>query len=208
MTMDIAKIRRDALGLWLRGLRLPLTAAEAVLKRGENTASWPPALSFEKVEALVKEKVGNVVHDDTLLAMARLQRTEVAQREEALAKRADADAARTESLHRAEAKASDVERQRQQSERAADERQQRLDEERRQADQRVTQKAARKKAATHTQAAARRRAADTAATKAESDRLRKEAATLRAKEQAVAAQGDALELGRKVQAKKAVRRAG
>ena len=207
MTMDIAKLRRDTLALWLQGLRLPLTAAEAILRPGEDTASWPPAIAFEKIEAAVKEAVGNVVRDDTLVAMARLQRAEVSQREEALTKRADAEATRAEARGTAEAKAADVERQREQTERAADERGQRIDEERRTAEQQVAQKAARKRSATRKQAAARKAAVETAATKAESDRLRKEAATLRAKKRAVAAQGEVRKLDRKVQAKKAVRRA-
>jgi hypothetical protein len=208
MTMDTAKIRRDALALWLQGLRLPLTAAEAVLKRGEDTASWPPAIAFEKVEATVKDAVGNLMRDDTLVGMARLQRVEVAQREQALSKRAEAEATRAEARRTAAAKAADVERQREQADRAADEREQRLDEERRRADQQVAQKAARKKAATRKQAAARKEAVDKAATKAEADRLRKEADSLRAKKQAVAAQGKVLELDREVQAKKGARRAG
>ncbi len=206
--MDIAQIRRDALVLWLQGLRLPLTAAEAVLKRGDDTANWPPAIAFEKVEAAVKEAVGNVVRDDILLDMARLQRAEAAQRLEGIAKRADAEATRAEARRTAEAKAADLDRQREQAERTAHGRQQRLAEERRQAEQQVAQKAARKKAATRTQAAARKRAVEKAATKAEADRLRKEADSLRAKKQAVDAEGKVHQLDRKVQAKKAARRAG
>ena len=192
MTMDTAKIRRDALALWLQGLRLPLTAAETVLKRGEDTASWPPAIAFEKVEAAVREAVGNLVHDDILVGMARLQRAEVAQR---LAGPRQASRRRShgaEARRTAEAKAADLERQREQAERAADEREQRLDEERRQAEQQVAQKAARKKAATRKQAAARKEAVNNAATKAEADRLRKEANALRAKKQAVDAKGKVL----------------
>jgi hypothetical protein len=208
MTMDIAKVRRDTLALWLQGLRLPLTAAETVLKRGEGSASWPPAIAFEKVAAAVKEAVGTVLRDETLIGMARLQRAEVTQREVALAKRADAEATRAEARRTAEEKAADVERQRQRAEQAADEREQRLDEERQQAERQVAQKAARKKAATRKRTTARKEAVNKAGTKAEADRLRKEADSLRAKKRAVAAKGKVLELDRRAQAKKAARRAG
>ena len=206
--MDIAKIRRDALALWLQGLRLPLTATEAVLKPGGDTTSWPPAIAFEKVEVAIKEAVGTVLRDDTLVGMARLQRAAVTQREEALAKRADAAVTRAEARRTADAKAADVERQRRNAEQAADEREQRLDEERQEAEQQVAQKAARKKAATRKKAASRKEAVSKAATKAEADRLRKQADSLRAKKRAVAAQGKVLQLDREAQAKKAARRAG
>ena len=102
MTMDIDQIRRDALSLWLRGIRLPLTVAEATVKRGQDTTSWPPALAFEKTEAAIKAFVGGIVRDDTLIGAANLQRAEVAQREEALAKRAEAEATRAEVVARSE----------------------------------------------------------------------------------------------------------
>ena len=46
--MDIDQIRRDAFSLWLRGIRLPLTAAEATVKRGQDATSWQPALAFRR----------------------------------------------------------------------------------------------------------------------------------------------------------------
>lgn len=206
--MNTAKIRRDALALWLQALRLPLTVAETVLKREDDSASWPAAIAFEKLEAAVKDAVGNLMRDDTLVGMAHLQRAEVAQREQALAKRADAEATRADARRTAQARTADLERQREQAERAADERDQRLEGERRDAEQQVSQKAARKKAAARKQAAARKEVVAKAATKAEAEHLRKKSDSLRAKKQAVDAQGRVLELDRKARAKKAARRAG
>ena len=86
--MHTDQIRQGALSLWLRGVRIPLTVAEAALKRGQDTSDWGPTLAFAKVEAAAKSFVGNLVHDDTLIGLANLQRAEVTHREEALAKKA------------------------------------------------------------------------------------------------------------------------
>ena len=206
--MDIEEIRRDALSLWLRSVRIPLTIAEAGLKRGQDTTGWGPTLAFEKAEAAIKSFVGTLVHDHTLVASANLQRAEVVHRQEALAKRADAAGTRADVRRQAKADEERLEAERQHAEEAAAQRTQRLEDDRRRADQNVTKTAARKRAATRQQAAARADASDKAATKAEAVRLRKEADALRAKERAVQAQGEALQLDRKVQAKKAARKAG
>ena len=206
--MDIDQIRRDALSLWLRGLRLPLTVAEATVKRGQDTTSWPPTLAYEKAEGAIRAFVGGLVRDDTMIGGANLQLAEVVQREEALAKRAEADATRAEVAREAEAEAARLEAERQRSEETAAQREQRLAEDRRKGEQKVAQAAATKRAAARKQAAARADAIDKTATKAEATRLRKEADALRAKERAVQTKGEALELDRKVRAKKAARKAG
>ena len=94
--MDLHDVRRNALALWFAGARLPLTAVEAVAKRGTDTARWPPALAFDKVEATVKEAVGKLTRDEQLVALARLQMAEVHKREEAAAKQAEAAEARAQ----------------------------------------------------------------------------------------------------------------
>jgi hypothetical protein len=208
MTMDIAQIRRDALAAWLRGVRFPITAAEAALRRGQDTSSWPPSMAFEKVEATIKDTLGRVTGDEVLLGQATLQRAEVRKREEALVKKAQADATRQDAARKAEQKAADLERRREQVQETADEREERIEEERRQAEAQVAERAQRTKTAARKQAAARKDAVDAQATRAEATRLRKEAEALRAKEQAVAAKGDVLDLDKKVRAKKASRRAG
>lgn len=205
--MHIDQIRRDTLSLWLRGIRLPLTVAEATVKRGQDTTSWPPTLAFAKAEVAVKTFVGGLVHDDTLIGAANLQRAEVAQREGALAKRAEAEATRAEVAREADATAARLEAEHERVEETAAQREQRLADDRRKAEQEVTQAAAKKRATTRQQAATRADAIDKTATKAEATRLRQEAEALRAKERAVQAQGEALDLDRKVRAKKAARKA-
>jgi hypothetical protein len=208
MIMDTKQIRRDALALWLRGLRLPLTTVETLTKRGEDASSWPPAIAFEKVEAAVKGTIGRITRDDTLIAMASLQQTEVTQREQSLAKKAEAEATRAEVRREAEANQAELERERRQAEHRAKEREQQLEQDKRRAQQQVEQQTAKKKGAVRKQAAARTKAIDAQATKAEADRLRKEADALRAKERAVAAEGEVLELAKAERATKAARRAG
>ena len=206
--MDIDQIRRDSLSLWLRGARLPLTATEAVLKRGQDTTSWPPALAFEKAEVAVRGFVGNLTNDDVLVGLANLQRAEIEQREQALFKKAEAAATRTEVQQRAKAKEAQLEDEREQAEQAAKDREQRIQQDRREAEQRTEQAAAKKRAAARTQSQARTDAIDKAATKAEATKLRKEAEALRAKEKAVQAESKVLDLDKATRAKKAARKAG
>jgi len=202
------EIRQSALMLWLKGVRLPLTAVESVAKRGQDTASWPPSIAFEKVEASVKEVVGRITGDDQLLGMARLQRAEVAKRQEALFKKGEAERLRQDARQRAEAEKARVEDRREAAEERAEEREERLAEERRAAERQTAEKAASKKAAARKAAAARQAATDRKAKQAEQRRLREEAQALAAREQAVEATGDVLELDAAVRAKKAARRAG
>jgi hypothetical protein len=206
MTMDIDQIRRDALALWLRGVRLPLTAVEAVTK--QDPATWLPALAFADGEATVKRFVGRITGDDVLVGTANLQRAEVLQRREALALHADAEATRTEARREAEAEQAELERHRQQAEARAEERERKAEADRQRAEAEVARKAAEAKASARKQAATRKDAIDAAAAKAEAARLRKEEQALRAKEQAVAAQRSVLDLDDKVRAKKAARKAG
>src|SRR5689334_18444552 len=76
--MNVNEIRRWSLDLWLQSVRFPLTMTETVIGRDDGT--WPPAIAFETFEGTVKGFVGRVMHDDTLVELARLQRAEISQR--------------------------------------------------------------------------------------------------------------------------------
>jgi hypothetical protein len=80
---------RGALGLWLQALRVPLTAYEAVARRGDADAGWPPAVAFDTFEASVREVVGRLLRDEQLVAQAHLIRVKVGQ----IRKAADLEAA-------------------------------------------------------------------------------------------------------------------
>jgi hypothetical protein len=206
MTMHIDQIRRDALGLWLRGMRLPLTVAERIA-RPADAKSWPPAVAFARVEASVTGVVGRLTGDQTLIARANLEGAEADQRDQALAKTAEAEAARVEARKKAEAREATLARQRELAEERASEKERQVEQDKREAEQQVAQEKARKQAATRKQAASRKKAIETQAAKAEADRLRKEAQTLRAKQKAVDAEGTVLDLDKAVRTKKAKRKA-
>jgi len=205
--MQIDQIRRDAIDLSLRSARLPLTVAEQVLGRGHDTSTWPAVRLYDKVEAGVKELVGRVVNDDQLQAAARLQRSEVTKREDAMAKRARAEAIEQDAETTAAARRDELEAERAAIEEADDERQRQIEEAEREAHERAAREAEAKKASTRTTAAKRKRAVETRATRSEAERLRAEAKALAVEDAAVEARGEALELDKAVQAKKSARRA-
>ncbi len=206
--MDVRELGRSALDVWLKGARLPLTMVERVAKRDEDTSSWPPSIAFEKLEATVKGVVGRVVRDEQLSGQARLQRAEVAKREEALARRAQAAGIRQSAQQRARAARQEISAARQAVEEQAEEREQHLEAARAAAQQQIDDRTASKKAGARKVAAARTEAVDAKAKQAEQRRLRDEAKALRAKEQAVEARREVLDLDAAVDAKKAARRAG
>jgi hypothetical protein len=208
MTMDAHELTRNGLSIWLKGLRLPLTALESVVKRGHDTSGWLPSVAFEQVEAGVKGAVGRLTGDEHLVGLARLQRAEATKRWEALAKRSAAEGIRRSARRRAEAERADIEEARESVEERAAEREEQIEEEREAAEVQAAQRAAKKKATARRTASSRAQATDRKAKEAEQARLREEAAALRAKEEAVAARAGVLELDEAARQKKADRKAG
>jgi len=206
--MDVAKIRRDALNMWLQGVRFPLTAVQRVVAPADEGASWPPAIAFGRFEATVKDVVGRLTGDEVLLGLANLQRTEAAKREEAIEKRAAAERTRAEARAKAREAEAELDRER----RAAAERDRRREEEIAEREREAKALAARRASAKRTTAekvaTTRQKAVDSAAQQAEATRLRKEERALRAKAAAVEAEGEILDLDKAVRAKKAVRKTG
>lgn len=206
--MQISQLPRGAVDLGLRGARLPLTVAERVLRRGHDTSTWPPMAVFDKVEAGVKDIVGRVTHDDTLRAAARLQRSEVAKREDAMTERAQAAELEAEAEARTRARREELDAERDAVDAASAERDRRIDEAEQEAQQRAAKEAAAKRTATRTTAAKRKQAVGKRAARADTERLRSEADALGAEKAAVEARGEALKLDNAVRAKKSARRSG
>ena len=202
--MQIKEIPRDALELGFRGARLPLTVAEKLLARRDST--WPPALVFDKVEAGVKDIVGRATHDETLQASARLQRAKVTKREEAMAERAHAAEVQQQAEARAEARRAELAAKREAVEDAEAQRERQIEQAEREARERAAQEAEAKRSATRTTAAKRKQAVSKRATRADAERLEAESQALRAKQAAVEARGETLDLDKAVQAKKSARR--
>jgi hypothetical protein len=206
--MQISQLPRDAVELGLRGARLPLTVAERVLGRGRDTSTWPPVVAFDKLEAGVKDIVGRATHDDTLRATSRLQRSEVAKREDAMASRAQAAELEAEAEARTRARREQLDAEREAVDAADAARERRIDVAEQEARERAAKEAAAKRAATRTTAAKRKQAVGKQAARADAERLRSEADALRTEEAAVEARGEALKLDRAVEAKKSARRSG
>jgi hypothetical protein len=196
------------LTLWLRSVRWPLTVAETVVRRGDAKRAWPPALAFEMFEGAVKDVVGRITRDDTLVELAALQRAEVAQRRRAVALENEAASTRTEVQQDVEAEQARLAERRTEAQRRSQEQEARAEADRQKAKRALEQRNARKRSAAKAKAATTAKRIDEEATAAEAARLRKNAQALRAKEKAVAAQGKVLDLDKAVRAKRAARRTG
>jgi hypothetical protein len=193
----IEELPRAAVDTHLQLARLPLTAFEAVARRGMDNDEWAPALAFEGYEARVKELVGGIVNDDELLSSARLTRAKLAQ----LGRAAEKDAA-------AEAKAAQAEEQRRRVERQAAEREAKLEREKAAARQKVEREFAQREQASNRIEATQKKAVAKRETAAERTRLKAEADALAQKERAVGAKAQAVTLDKAVQTTKARRRNG
>lgn len=121
---------------YLQAARLPLTVAESVLRRGQDTEDWGPTLAFDAVEATVLQKVGSFLRDEDLVTQGRLAEARVTQLRRAAQLEADAEAKRA---------GADAEyRERVET---AEERRQRVEAEASQRESAIAQEQARKKAA-------------------------------------------------------------
>src|SRR5690606_14314468 len=154
-----------------KGARLPLTAVEAVAKRGEDTAGWPPSVAFEKVEATVKDVVGRITRDEQLIGLARLQRAEVAKREQASLERAEATAVRRDAAQAAAARRDQIEDLREEVEAGATATEQEIEEASAAAERQVEARAAKKRAGARKAAAAKKKATARTAKQAKKKRL-------------------------------------
>lgn len=205
--MDVKEIRRGSLDLWLKYVRIPLTVTETLVRRSVDTESWPPAMAFATFEGNVKEMVGRITHDDTLVELANLQRAEITQRRRAVELDAEATASLTETRRDAENDRARLEGQREEAEERSRQAARQVEIDRDNAKRALEHETATKRTANRTAAATRAKTIDKAATKADADRLRRQGQALRAKKQAVAAQADVAALDKAVQAKKTTRRA-
>jgi hypothetical protein len=160
--MQVHDITKTALDAYLKGLRLPLTVAESVLKPRQP---WAPAVGFEHVEAAVRGAVGSLLRDEELTNEAALQRARLTQLDRA-----------TEKLARAEAVEEQAARQSEQAERT-----------RVQGTRAVAEKTAKKKAAVRKAAAAREDVVERREAAAERKRLAAERTALQKQQRAVRA---------------------
>ena len=116
--MQLQRIPRTVVRTWLRTARLPLTAVEAVVRRGEHDAEWAPAIAFDSFEATVKQIAGSILRDEELaqegqVAQARVGRLRNAVELDAVAeqRKAQADAEFRQRRQADEQRRREVERQ-------------------------------------------------------------------------------------------------
>lgn len=81
--MQLQEIPRAAVRAYLHTARLPVTAAAALLRRGDQE-DWPPALAFESFGASVKQILGSVLGDEELVHEGRLAQAKVGRLREAV----------------------------------------------------------------------------------------------------------------------------
>jgi hypothetical protein len=143
--MQLQRIPRTIVCTWLRTARLPLDAVEAVVRRGEHDAEWPPAIAFDSFEATVKQLSGSIFHDDELTHEGRVAQARVAQ----LRKAAELDAVAAQRKTQAEAefqqRRKTDEQQRREVQQEADQREAQLQRERAEKKRRADDEAARKR---------------------------------------------------------------
>jgi hypothetical protein len=77
--MQLQRIPRTVVCTWLRAARVPFDAVEAVVRRGEHDAEWPPALAFASFEATVKQVAGSLLNDRELAEDGQLAQARVGQ---------------------------------------------------------------------------------------------------------------------------------
>src|SRR3954471_5727915 len=87
----VRTLSRGALGLSLRASRLPLTNYETVLRRGRDNTEWPPAVTYEGLEATIKQFFGSLTRDEQLVEQGRVQSAKVSQLKKAAELEAIAD---------------------------------------------------------------------------------------------------------------------
>ena len=189
----IETLTRSALDVWTHAARLPLRAAQRVV-RPEDPDTWGPSIAFEQAEAGVRGAVGGLLGDVHLQEAARLQRRRVTQLQESVRKQAQAEAledAAQERLQEASQEvAADRAEARRQAAQATVAAEQRARAKKAQAAREATQ---RKQAAAKVEAAHEERIAQKEAV-AEQKRLAKEQRALERKQAALVAEEEALRL--------------
>jgi hypothetical protein len=205
--MDIKALPRKWLDLNLQVARVPLQVAEKVTgNTNGEAATWGPAIAYESAEASVKQTVGTLLRDQTLLDDARLQRAKVSELKEAAARKMLAEQERAEADAELREKREQAEQQRRQAAEQAQRRKQELEREKAAATRKVQEEAARKKSAARQAAAKKEQQVEQQETAARLKAAEAEAKALAKEEQAVRAAGQATDLEAQAQVTKAARR--
>jgi hypothetical protein len=191
----------------LQAARLPLNAAESVLRRGEQSGEWAPAIAFEGIEANVKRVAGSLLRDETLVEEGRLEQAKVdklrkAARLEAIAREHEqsADAEYRQRIESDEQRRAQVAKQADQQETA-------LERQRAARERAAEEEKQRKAAAARKVEAATKKAVEKNARSARATRVEAETTAVARERKAVEAKAGVVQLDEDLRATKAARQA-
>jgi colicin import membrane protein len=203
--MQMTTIPRTLVRTWLSGVRLPLTAVEAVTRHGgADDAGWAPTLAFETFKA--KSVAGAVLRDPSLVEESRLQTAKVRQLKQAIELEAEAETKRAEADARLEQKREEAEQRRTEVERQAAQREQALQQQKAAAERQVQEQARAREEAARKAEQVRQKSLTVAERDAKATRLAEESKALAKRRQAVSAAGTALAVEETLEQKKAARK--
>ncbi len=92
----IQSVPRTVVRTYFGAARIPLGVAESILRRGDRTEEWGPALAFDAAEANVKQVIGSLVGDEALETEGRLAQARVSQLRRAVELEAEAERKKAE----------------------------------------------------------------------------------------------------------------
>ncbi|MBV9098581.1 MAG: hypothetical protein JO079_11035 [Frankiaceae bacterium] len=144
--MNVQTLPRRVISTYLNVARLPLTAA-AKLNGQQDNEQWPPALTFEGIEASVETVLGSLLRDDALLETGRVRQAKVAQLRKAAQLEAIAESEREVAQREFTERRQEAEAKREAAEERARSREQEIEREAQQRKAQADQKAAKKAAA-------------------------------------------------------------
>jgi hypothetical protein len=193
MPIDLSTIPRTAVEQWLGVVRLPLTAAAAVTRHGDDE-SWPPALAFDSFEARVKAAAASVLHDDQLAEAADLGEQRIARLRDAIALEAAADQKRMQADEELAQRRDGAQQRANEARERAVEHKGQLEAQEDAATRRLREQAEAKQRELDEAARERQEVFDDRARVAEQKRLKDERAALAERKKAVAAKSRALKL--------------
>jgi hypothetical protein len=202
--MQLQEIPRTTVRTYIQAARLPLTAAAAILRRG-NQEDWPPILAFETFGAGVKQIVGFVVRDETLVHEGRLAQAKVAQLRKADKLELIAEQQKAEADDEFNERREADEQRRQDVERQATEREAELKRQKTEARRRAADKVRKQAEAVRQTQAATQKAVDKQRRAARSTRVSAERQALAKERRAAAAKGDIARLDEALEVTKAMR---
>lgn len=191
---------------YLKVLRLPLTAVEPVLRRGDRNEPWPPALAFDAFGAQVKGWTGSLLHDDELSQEAEVDRARVTQLRRAATLDAEAQTRREEADRERAERDRAAKQEAEQARRQAEERKQQLESQAEADQKRVQEQTVERKEQVAKTERARKTKVDKKARTAETKRLAEERIALQERKSALEAEEKARGLAQATQAARARRR--